>query len=237
MKVVAIIQARVSSSRLPAKVMLNLQGKTLLERVIERVKLAEIVDDIWVATSTNSEDSLIQEVVDKNNINCYRGDLENVFDRFVQVIEQTKPNIVVRITADNPLTEPKLIDYGVNYILEQKVDYVGYRNTPIGAAVEVFTAESFMKISSYKDLTKHNLEHVTSYYYQHDDQLNIRFIDDFYNEPLNSFYITVDTYSDYIRMAKYYTKFSEQKLNPREYLDSLIKDYIQMDEKTYECNY
>lgn len=206
-KVVGIIQARISSSRLPAKAMLNIKGKTLLERVIERVQLSSVLDEIYIATSTNIEDDLIEEIANKNNIKCYRGSLENVFERFAQVISITNADIAVRITADNPLTEPKMIDNGVKYLQENKLDYVAYKNIPVGSGVEVFTAKSFLVIKNKNNLNSHNKEHVTSYYYQNENEFKIDFIKNFYNKNLGMFSVTVDTLEDYIKVNNIYKNF------------------------------
>ncbi|MCP1143746.1 cytidylyltransferase domain-containing protein [Lysinibacillus endophyticus] len=207
-KIVGIIQARISSTRLPAKVMLNIDGKTLLERVIERVKVSKLLHELYIATSTNSEDDLIEEIALKNNTKCYRGNLENVFERFVEVVNLSNADIVVRITADNPLTEAKLIDYGVNFIIENNFDYIGYKNTPIGSAVEIFSAKSFLEILTQNNLSLHNKEHVTSYYYQNPHRYSVYFIEDFYKENLSDISITVDTLEDYIKVYKIYNEFN-----------------------------
>lgn len=206
-KVVGIIQARISSSRLPAKVMLNVVGKTLLERVIERVRLTTVLDEVYVATSKNKEDDLIEEIAKKNNVKCFRGSLENVFDRFSQVISISKADIVVRITADNPLTEPKMIDYGVTYLQKNELDYTTFKNIPIGSAVEVFTANSFSKIQNQNNLSSHNIEHVTSYYYQNPNEFSIHYIDDFYEKDLSMISVTVDTLEDYLKVYHIYNTF------------------------------
>lgn len=219
-KVVGIIQARISSSRLPAKAMLNIEGKTLLERVIERVQLSTKLDEIYIATSKNKEDDLIEDIAKKYHIKCYRGSLNNVFDRFAQVISISNADIVVRITADNPLTEPKMIDYGVSYLRKNKLDYLSFKNIPVGSGVEVFTSESFKKIQNQDNLNSHNIEHVTSYYYQNPHLFSIKYIEDFYNKNLSTLSVTVDTLEDYIKIYNIFKKFD---VDISELLDSYIE--------------
>ncbi len=113
-KVVAIIQARMKSSRLPDKVMLDIQGKPMLTRVIERVRLAKNVDHVIVATTTGADEDPIADLCRKAGVDCYRGSLQDVLDRYYQAAKPHQPNIVVRITADCPLIDPGLIDETVD---------------------------------------------------------------------------------------------------------------------------
>lgn len=205
-KVVGIIQARMSSSRLPGKVMLDLGGKTLLERVVERVKEASSIDEIIIATSTNEEDEIIKYVANKMKVKCIRGSLENVFARFKQAIIETNADIVIRITADNPLTNPALIDLGLKELKEKDLDYLSFKKVPIGSAVEVFQSGKFLTIDE-TALSKHNIEHVTSYFYQNKQQFKVKFIEDYYEEDLSHISVTVDTLTDYVKM---YPNFLEK---------------------------
>lgn len=222
-KVVGIIQARISSSRLPAKVMLNILGKTLLERVIERVHLSTALDELYVATSDRKEDDLIEEIAKKNHVKCFRGSLENVFDRFSQVISLSNADIVVRITADNPLTEAKMIDYGVTYLQKNELDYTIFKNIPVGSGIEVFTSKSFSIIKKKNNLNSHNIEHVTSYYYQNAHEFKIDYIEDFYDKNLSTLSVTVDTLEDYIKVYNIYNKFD---VPISELLDCYIKSEL-----------
>jgi spore coat polysaccharide biosynthesis protein SpsF len=229
-KVVGVIQARISSNRLPAKVMLDLVGKTILERVIERVKLSNKIDEIWIATSNQKEDDLVENLSKKIGINCFRGNLNNVLERFYEVINISEADIVVRITADNPMTEPRLIDKAVCCILDSDVDYVGFKNVPIGSAVEVFTRKSFMKLAEVEDLTAHNKEHVTSYYYQNPRMFRVTFLTEgLYTETQASIKVTVDTIDDFVKVASIYKIFEEEAVNPLDYLDKALT--ISLDNK------
>lgn len=199
-KVLGIIQARMSSSRLPGKVMLDLGGKTLLERVVEKVQSASSVDEIIIATSRNEEDIIIKYIADKLNVKCTRGSLEHVFSRFKQVIIESDADIVVRITADNPLTNPDLIDYGVKMLKENDLDYLSFKNVPVGSGVEVFLAEKFLAIDE-TSLNEHNIEHVTSYFYQNVEDFKVKFIEDYYEKDMSHISVTIDTLEDYIKIC------------------------------------
>jgi len=116
-KVLAIIQARMKSSRLPDKVMLDIQGKPMLTRVIERVRLARHIDRVVVATTSGADEDPIAELCLSNGIDCYRGSLQDVLDRYYQAARPHQPDIVVRITADCPLIDPGLIDETVDVMI------------------------------------------------------------------------------------------------------------------------
>lgn len=222
-KVVGIIQARITSNRLPAKVMLNLAGKTILERVVDRVKLSDVINDIWIATSNLPQDNLIENLSHKIGIKSFRGNLNNVLDRFYETMKISKADVIVRITADNPLTEPRLINEAVRYLINNKVDYVRFENIPIGSGVEVFTHQSFIKVAEAGDLTPHNIEHVTSYYYQHPELFSIALLQDnqFTKEQIAK-RVTVDTIEDYIKLGSLYQIFEEEDVNPIGYLEKAL---------------
>lgn len=220
-KTIAVIQARLSSTRLPAKVMLDLDGQTLLQRVINRVRLSKFVDEIYVATSINNEDNVIANLCNTIQIECYRGSLENVLSRFYEIGKIKNADIIVRITADNPLTEPKMIDKAIEFITHTKKDYVGFKDVPYGSAVEVFTMKSFEKIYKATNLSKHNLEHVTSYYYQNREMFDIALLS--YDIGNSKNRVTVDTLEDYIKMTYYYSYFEKKQIDQKSYLETVIQ--------------
>lgn len=222
MKVVAIIQARVSSTRLPAKIMLDLCGKTLLERVVNRVHLSELIDDVWIATSSEPEDILVERLARDINVNCYRGNLLNVMERFYHTAKLAEADIIVRITADNPLTEPSFIDLAVKEILKNDFDYIGFEGIPLGSGVEAFTMKSFNKLRSSENLEVQHYEHVTSYYYQNPSEFNVKKITSIYSESKSDIRVTVDTINDYIFMAGIYNELTTGKIKPKKYLEYVL---------------
>ena len=110
MKTVAIIQARMNSKRLPGKVLLQVEGKKMLELMIERVKFSKYANKIIVATSKNDSDNPIALFCKINKIDCYRGSELDVLDRIYNCATVYKANHVVRLTADDPLQEPEVMD-------------------------------------------------------------------------------------------------------------------------------
>ncbi|MBT4764713.1 spore coat protein, partial [bacterium] len=107
---IAILQARVSSSRLPRKVLKILKGKPMLLHQIERVAQSKRIDQLYVATSNLAEDDEIEDLCNQNGINCFRGSLSDVLDRYYQLSSILQPSHIVRLTGDCPLIDHKIID-------------------------------------------------------------------------------------------------------------------------------
>ena len=148
LKTVAIIQCRISSDRLPAKAMLDLGGKTLLERVMDKTAQSSMLDEIWIATSTDKRDEVIEHKAIISGFNVFRGELDDVLDRYYHCAKKSKADIIIRVTADNPLTHPGLIDSGIKQLVENKLDYVFFKRIPYGCGVEVITNEEVLEVSS-----------------------------------------------------------------------------------------
>lgn len=121
--ILAILQARVSSSRLPGKVLKDILGAPMLLRQIERIKRAITIDKLVLATSTESSDGPLENLCFENRISCFRGSLNDVLDRFYQAALPYKPEHVVRLTGDCPLADPVLIDRLIQHHLDGGYDY------------------------------------------------------------------------------------------------------------------
>ncbi|MDH7606129.1 MAG: NTP transferase domain-containing protein, partial [Melioribacter sp.] len=142
MKIVTVIQARISSTRLPGKVMLPVLGKPLLLRMVERVKQSKFIGELVIATSSNSEDDQIELLCLENNLNCFRGDLTDLLDRHYQAGKIYNADAVVKIPSDCPLIDPHIIDAVIKYYIDNsdKYDYVSNLHPatyPDGNDVEV----------------------------------------------------------------------------------------------------
>jgi spore coat polysaccharide biosynthesis protein SpsF len=116
-KVVAIIQARMASSRLPGKVLMDIEGMAMLGRVVARTRHAKSLEDVVVATSTDASDDAIFEYCSSNDIRSMRGSHFDVLDRYYRAAQQSHADVVVRVTGDCPLIEPTLIDEAVHVLL------------------------------------------------------------------------------------------------------------------------
>ena len=121
--IIAIIQARLGSTRLPAKVLLDLKGKSVIRHVAERTMASGFINKTYVATTILKEDLKIVEECSKYGINIYCGSENDVLDRYYQLSQLLQPKHVVRITADCPAIDPKVIDLVVKKHLEEDADY------------------------------------------------------------------------------------------------------------------
>src|SRR5882672_5656637 len=165
MRVIAVTQARMSSTRLPGKVMKRIGNVTLLELHIQRILKSKKVDQLVLATTISKEDISIVEVGNKLKVASYRGSVDDVLDRFYQSLKGMNPNYVVRLTSDCPLIDAELIDKIVQYTIDNKLDYCS--NTldpkyPDGQDVEVFTFAALTKAWNEAKLASER-EHVTPY--------------------------------------------------------------------------
>lgn len=130
LRVLAVVQARMSSSRLPGKVLLPLLGEPMLARQIERLRLSTRIEKLIVATSSAATDDPITAQCEALGVPCYRGSLDDVLDRFVHAARPHSPQHVVRLTADCPLTDPVLIDQLIAKHLVSGADYTTNANPP-----------------------------------------------------------------------------------------------------------
>lgn len=165
MSIVVITQARTQSTRLPNKVLKKINGKTLLQIHIDRIKQAKLIDDIYIATTNNVADDIIEDLAKELQVKCYRGSANDVLDRYYQTIKDTRPDFIVRLTSDCPLIDPKLIDEIVQEAEFQSLDY--YSNGleeryPDGQGVEVFKFKALEKAWKEAILASER-EHVTPY--------------------------------------------------------------------------
>ena len=163
--ILAILQARYSSTRLPGKVLRPILGKTFLELQLERLKRSKKIDNLVVATSTGSSDHRIQQLCEHLKIECFRGSLNNVLDRYYQAAKKYKPSHIVRLTGDCPLTDPIVIDQCIEFYLKGNYDYVS--NTvkpsfPDGLDVEIFKYSVLVKTWKSAILPSEK-EHVTPF--------------------------------------------------------------------------
>lgn len=144
-KILAIIQARMGSTRFPGKVLMEIDGKPLLQYQVSRVKDSLLLDDIVVATSTRQRDEVIVKFCTKNDVNCFRGSENDVLNRYYNCAKHFNASIIVRLTADCPLIDPLIIDETISLFLESNIDYAANTTPPEtsfypdGVDVEVFS--------------------------------------------------------------------------------------------------
>lgn len=168
-KIVASIEARMTSSRLPGKVLMQaINGMSMLEFMIHRVKKSQLIDQIIVATTINSKDDPILKVCKKLSINYYRGSEDDVLLRVLNAHKSVNSKIIVELTGDCPLIDPKMIDQTIDIYLNNNFDYVSnshIRSFPVGVDVQVFSFDILKEISS-KTKEPYDRENVSSYIYR-----------------------------------------------------------------------
>ncbi len=166
----AIIQARMASTRLPGKVLLEVNGRPLLDYLLERLKASKKIEKIIIATTANSKDDVIASYAKKNNIPFFRGSEEDVLDRYYRAAKKFNIDHVIRITADCPLIDPKLCDEVIDTYLKEKADYACLGPTfAEGLGCEIFSFEVLENVHE-NALKKSEREHVTLFINTHQDQ-------------------------------------------------------------------
>jgi len=197
--ITAIIAARTGSSRLPNKVLLDISGKTALERMIERVKNAKTLDRIIIATSTNKIDDSIEKLCKQINIECVRGSENDLLSRYQLVVEKVKPDIIVKMGADSILIDPLVIDKVVSTFLTNKYDYVSNygipKTYPEGCTVDVYTSktltEAFLKAKKPSER-----EHINPFIWNNPEQYTSFRVD--YEKDISNYRLSLDYKEDYI---------------------------------------
>lgn len=211
MKTIAIIQARMSSTRLPGKVLKLAAGRTLLERMVDRVRKATRVDATWVATTIDPSDNELYQFCLEHEIPVYRGSLQDVLDRYYQLAKQESADAVVRLTGDCPLIDPALVDEVINDFQREKADFACNRlpppftrTYPIGLDIEVCTFAALEK-AWHEASEKHQREHVLPYLYETPGRFKVYQLN--YKEDLGALRWTVDTPQDLELIRAIYNRF------------------------------
>ena len=202
-KIVAIIQARTGSTRLPGKVAMMLMGKPMLAQELERIKKAKTLDAIVVATTDKPEDESVTTIAREHGANVFRGSETDVLDRYYKAAKEARADIVVRLTGDCPLMDPQVIDEVVEHFRSVKADYaITPSNYPEGLDVEIFTFAALERSWKVAKLPSER-EHVTLYIRNHPEQ--------FKNESwrngeddYSSMHWSVDTSADFEFVTKIY---------------------------------
>lgn len=175
MNIVAIVQARMGSTRLPGKVLSDIAGSTMLARVVNRVRLARRLSTVVVATTMASSDAPILTESDRLGIPAFRGDEQDVLDRYWQAARAHHADIIVRITADCPLIDPDVVDQVVTAFQAAQPDYASNvleRTYPRGLDTEVMALATLEQAWRRAD-QPYQRAHVTPYIYQNPDHFRL----------------------------------------------------------------
>ena len=237
MKTIAIIQARVGSTRLPGKVLLDLLGKTVLERVIDRVSAARMIKDVVVATTVGKEDLKIVELCARLGVSVFCGSVDDVLDRYYQATKKYNASQVVRITSDCPLIDPGVIDKVVDLHLSEGADYttnILKETFPDGEDVEVIKVESLNKAWSEARLASER-EHVTVYIRKHPELF--KHMNYEYKTDLSKKRWTLDNAEDYEFIKEIYKNiFSRDKIFSMEDVISFLAENPDIERLNHHIN-
>lgn len=219
MKTVAIVQARMGSSRLPGKIIKKINGTPMLILLLKRISLAKSLDEIIVAIPKGEKNKILIKLL-KNRFKYYQGSENNVLKRYYDAAKKHSADIIVRITSDNPLTPPELIDKLINKYKKSKFDYVCNAIKPpypLGFGVEVF---NFNILSKLYKVAKNNYdkEHVTSYIKKNYKSFKIYSLKN--KKRDENLRLTVDVKEDLIVVRKIFEYF-RPKINFK--LDEIVK--------------
>ena len=173
MKATAIIQARMTSTRLPGKVLMEVLGRPLLSYQIERLRFCKRIRDIIIATTTNKEDDPVAELAHKEGLKTFRGSEDDVLDRYYQAAKQYEAGYIMRLTADCPLIDPAHLDKMIKTFFLKNADYIFPSPTHAeGIDAEVFAFRALEIAHNYSKLGSER-EHVTQYFHNNPEMFRI----------------------------------------------------------------
>ncbi len=233
--IVGIIQARMQSTRLPGKVMLNVKNIPLLELMIKRVSKSTKLEKIIVATSTNHADDIIEELCLKLNIDCFRGSEDDVLLRFKESAELLNANTIVRLCGDCPLIDSDIIDDVISEYQRGDYDFVSNlfpspSTYPDGTSVEVFSSELLLEMENNAKKPSER-EHVTFYIWMQPEKYKIHRLD--YKEDLSKFRFNLDYKEDFEFIKTIFENF----LDKDEYFTmNDIIEWLKNNEKVVKIN-
>jgi spore coat polysaccharide biosynthesis protein SpsF len=212
--IIAIIQARMGSTRLPGKVLKEVEGMTLLEYQLSRIKKSKLLDKVIIATSILPQDDPIVNLGKEVGVECFRGSENDVLTRYYAAAKSTFADIVVRLTADCPFSDPDIIDDTIRLFMDEKADYAA--NTvppqtstyPNGSDVEVFSMKALDRANT-EAKDPHDREHVTFYFWKYDKGFKTVQLKN--QKDLSKYRFTVDYPEDLEVVSFIIKKLKEQK--------------------------
>ena len=233
-KIVAIIQARMTSSRLPGKVLIDIAGQPMLLHVVNRARRAILLDDVIVAITDQPADDPIAELCLRHQIHFFRGSEHDVLDRYYHAARSHKADVLVRLTGDCPVIDPAVIDHLVRVFLDAGVDFAANRlpppfgrTYPIGMDVEVCTLTALE--TAWKEATaKHDREHVMPYLYEVPGRFQTLQID--HIADVGHLRWTVDTPEDLVAVRRIFASFEGRTDFSFEEILTLYKKHPELEE-------
>lgn len=210
MNVVAVVQARMGSTRLPGKVLKNMGGESVLARVVKRLRRSSLISEVVIATSASPGDAAVVREADRVGVRCFRGSERDVLDRFYQAARMFHAELVVRITSDCPLIDAEITDKAIRAFINDRPDYASNaleRTYPRGLDTEVISADALAR--AWREAKEpYEREHVTPFLYEHPELFSIVSVGN--DVDYSSFRWTLDTLEDLEFIRAVYGRFDNR---------------------------
>lgn len=225
MNIVAIVQARMSSERLPGKVLKEINDLPSIRHIYNRISLSKKISKAVIATSVDVTDDKLYNFCKSESINIFRGNLNNVLERYYKCAVREQADIIVRLTGDNVLVDSYIIDKAIDIFLEsQELDYLHYcKEVPLGMAVEVFSF-SALERTYLQAIDVECKEHVTLYMYKNNDKFECAFYSDSKLCNNSDLRWTMDTEEDYKLICSIYQWFGNKEFHYQDILEAYEKN-------------
>jgi len=211
---VAIIQARMGSSRFPGKVIKKINGRPMIEQVIRRVKLSRKIDKVVLVIPDTPLNDILFQLAKRLNTICIRGSEKNVLSRYLKAAKETKANIIIRITGDCPLIDPRIIDGMLDEFEKENCDYLlndaKYKGHPRGFDVDIFSFKVLKNLANLATNDYHK-EQITTFMLEHPEMFKIRY----YKAPKKlyrpNYRLCVDEKLDLVLVRKIFEHFKPRE--------------------------
>ena len=209
MKVVAIIQARMGSTRLPGKVLKDIEGESMLARVVNRLRRSRLINELLIATTDRAADDAIAAECRNCVVPVSRGDQDDVLDRYFRAAQLAKAKVVVRVTSDCPLIDPEIADRTIAAFLAESPDYASNvleRTYPRGLDVEVISFDALARAWQ-GARNSYEREHVTPYIFERPEEFKLLSVTG--DADYSAFRWTVDTPEDLKFVQEVYARLKD----------------------------
>tara|TARA_B100000953_G_scaffold191035_1_gene157271 strand:- start:276 stop:1031 length:756 start_codon:yes stop_codon:yes gene_type:complete len=220
-----IIQSRMSSRRLPGKIMKIVDSKPILYHVINQVSSSKILEKIVVATSTNTDDDMIENFTKKLGISCFRGKLNDVLGRHYQCAKKFSFDTIVRIPSDKPLIDPNVIDEVITQFTSGQYDYTSNFVYPlqynIGTEVEVFSFNALEKANKSAKKPSER-EHIFPYFHNHKNKFKIKFVSNL--NDVNHLRYSLDRKEDLKLIQEVFSRIKKRPILKNDILELFSKN-------------
>ena len=214
-RIAAIMQARMGSSRLPGKIVTDIAGRPMLNVIIDRLRRSKLMDELVIASSELPANQVVEEIAGRAGVRCYRGSEDDVLDRFYQAARPLRPDVIVRLTADNPHMHGEWMDFLIEQALAGEWDYFApsFKTHPHGVSAEIFPfahLETMWREATHPD----EREHVTPFLYRRPDRFRVCWHES--PEDFSDLRLTVDTEEDLRLARQIYAHFGHDRFTWQE---------------------